>query len=90
MEQIVVAVVTGIASVIAVIITNSKANNEFDAKLDKQHAVMNEKLENLQQTVNKHNQVIERTYTLEKNVEVLSEKMSGANHRIDDLERKLP
>lgn len=38
------------------------------------------RLEQLENKVNKHNNVIERTYLLE-------EKMKVANHRIDDLEK---
>lgn len=44
------------------------------------------RLEQLEQKVNKHNQVIERTYQLEKRVEIDEEKLRVANHRIDDLE----
>ena len=44
------------------------------------------RLEQLENKVNKHNQVIERTYALEKRVEVDEEKLKAANHRIDDLE----
>lgn len=38
------------------------------------------RLEQLENKVNKHNQVIERTFILE-------EQMKVANHRIEDLER---
>lgn len=38
------------------------------------------RLEQLEQKVNKHNNVIERTFVLE-------EQMKVANHRIEDLER---
>lgn len=44
------------------------------------------RLEQLEQKVNKHNNVIERTYALEKRVEIDEEKLRVANHRIDDLE----
>ena len=39
----------------------------------------NHRLEQLEKRVNKHNQVVERTYRLE-------EQMKSANHRITDLE----
>lgn len=39
----------------------------------------NHRLEQLEKRVNKHNQVVERTYRLE-------EQMKSANHRIADLE----
>ena len=44
------------------------------------------RLEQLEAKVNKHNNVIERTYKLEKAEELFEEKMKVVNHRIDDLE----
>lgn len=41
----------------------------------------NYRLQKLEEKVDKHNSVIERTYILE-------EKMKVANHRIDDLEKR--
>ena len=52
----------------------------------KSTALIAYRLEQLEQKVNKHNQVIERTYELEKHSEVLDEQIKVANHRIDDLE----
>lgn len=46
------------------------------------------RIEKLEEKVDKHNQVIERTYKLEEDTAVLDEKIRVANHRIDDLERK--
>ena len=40
------------------------------------------RIERLEKKVEKHNSVVERTYLLE-------EKIKVANHRIDDLERKV-
>lgn len=39
--------------------------------------------------VEKHNGVIERTYRLEETDKLLEEKIKVANHRIEDLERKV-
>lgn len=41
----------------------------------------------LSERVEKHNGVVDRTYTLEKKTELLEEKQRVANHRIEDLER---
>ena len=46
------------------------------------------RLEQLEQKVNKHNQVIERTYKLEELTAIQEEKLKVANNRIDDLEHK--
>lgn len=45
------------------------------------------RLEQLEQKVNKHNQVVERTYKLEELTAIQEEKLKVANHRIDDLEK---
>lgn len=39
--------------------------------------------------VEKHNGVIERTYHLEDNDKLLEEKIKVANHRIEDLEKRI-
>ena len=44
------------------------------------------RIEQLEQKVNKHNNIIERMYELEKKEEVTNEKIKVINHRIDDLE----
>jgi hypothetical protein len=53
----------------------------------KSTALIAYRLEQLEEKVNKHNSVIERTYELEKHEEVIEEKIRVANHRIDDLEK---
>lgn len=49
---------------------------------EKTRALMEYKLDELTKRVDKHNNVIERTFILE-------EKIKVANHRIEDLERKV-
>lgn len=48
----------------------------------------NYRIEQLEKKVDKHNNIIERTYKLEDNDKLLEEKIKVANHRIDDLEDK--
>ena len=45
------------------------------------------RLEQLEKKVNRHNQVVERTYALEEAVSLLDERVKVANHRIADLEK---
>ena len=45
------------------------------------------RIEQLEKKQDKHNAVIERTYHLEQTVSVIEERVAGAIHRIDDLER---
>lgn len=47
----------------------------------------NYRIQQLETKVNKHNNLIERTFKLEEAEAVLEEKMRVANHRIEDLEK---
>lgn len=44
------------------------------------------RIEQLEKKVNKHNNLIERTYELERQEAVMEEEIKIANHRIEDLE----
>lgn len=46
----------------------------------------NYRIEQLEKKVEKHNNLITRTYKLEQEFAVIDEKVKVANHRIDDLE----
>lgn len=54
----------------------------------KSTALIAYRLERLEDKVNKHNEVIERTYKLEQDTAIIHEQLKVANHRIDDLETK--
>ncbi len=47
------------------------------------------RLEQLEKKVQAHNNLIERTYKLEERTELQEEKIKVANHRIEDLEKKV-
>ncbi len=46
----------------------------------------NYRIEQLEKKVEKHNNLITRTFKLEQDFAVLDEKVKVANHRIEDLE----
>lgn len=46
----------------------------------------NYRIEQLEKKVEKHNNVVERVYILEKHEAVMEEEIKVANHRIEDLE----
>ena len=52
----------------------------------KSAALVAYRLAQLERKVDKHNQVVERTYALEEAVSLLDERVKVANHRIADLE----
>jgi len=53
----------------------------------KSTAIIIYRIDELEKKVQKHNNLIERTFQLEKRCEVLEEKIKVANHRIEDLEK---
>lgn len=55
----------------------------------KANELSNYRIEELEKKVDKHNNLIERTYQLQKEADVLSEKIKDANHRLDNLEKKV-
>lgn len=77
--EIIVAIVTGVATVLAVIFTNSRTSRDMDAKLEKAQAVTETKIDELTREVRIHNGFAQR-------IPVLEEKMSEANNRIKNLE----
>lgn len=78
-EAVIVALITGGLSLLGVIITSNKTANDVEAKLDKQQAVTDTKLDELTREVREHNNFAQR-------VPVLEEQIKVANHRIEDLE----
>ena len=77
--EIIVAIVTGVATVIAVVLTNSRNSRDMDAKLEKAQAITDTKIEELTREVRIHNGFAQR-------IPVLEEKMNVADNRIKDLE----
>ena len=84
-EAIIVAIITGGLSLIGVIVSNNRTaqsmDKSMDAKLDKQQAVTETKLEKLTREVRAHNNFAQR-------IPVLEEQIKVANHRIEDLEKE--
>ena len=74
-ETIIVAVLSLVGTLVGAYFANKKTT-----------ALVVYRLEQLEEKVNKHNKVIERTYKLEEHEAVVDEKISVINHRIDDLE----
>ena len=49
--------------------------------------ISNYRIEQLEKKVEKHNNLIERTYAIEQHNAVVDEEIKVANHRIEDLEK---
>ena len=81
MINIIVAIISAVATVAAVIITNSRSNSEIQHKIETQQAVFETKLDGLTAEVHKHNRFAERMPVVEEQIKVI-------NHRLEDLEHE--
>lgn len=79
METIISGIISAGAAIIVCVITQT-------TQARKTEALLSYKLDELTKRVDKHNNVIERTYKLEEQAAVQEEQIKVANHRIDDLE----
>jgi len=79
MEGIIAAIITGVLSLVGVVISNLAANAKMQKELEKAQAVTDTKIEELTREVREHNNFARR-------VPVLEEKAKVADHRISDLE----
>ena len=73
MESIIVACITGVVTLIGVILSNSKSR-----------AVMEVKIDALAEKVSAHNHLIERTYQLEQQMAVAQNDIETLYHRTED------
>ena len=82
MVEIAVALITLAGVIITVAVGNKKNSKEFKANAD----LTIYRIDQLEKKVEKHNQVVERVYILEKKDAVEEEEIKVINHRIADLE----
>ena len=81
METVIASLITGVLTLIGVVVTNNANGRKIEQKLDKAQAVTDCKIEELTREVREHNNFAKR-------VPVLEEKINVANHRIADLEQR--
>ena len=79
-ESVIVALVTAGAAILSNVVLSNKNSREIDHKLETHQAVTDTKLDELTREVREHNNFARR-------MPVLEEKISVANHRIEDLEK---
>jgi len=96
-SDVMVALITGGASVLAIIITSIATHLDVTQKLDKQQAVfeahvteqingVKADVRRLETAQNKHNEVIDRTYALERKAEMQETEIKRHAERIRILE----
>lgn len=80
-EAVIIALITGLFSLIGSYAAARVNNN-------KTRALLEYRLDILEQKQDKYNGVIERQYAVEERVSVLENREKVSEHRIDDLEHK--
>ena len=72
MESIVVSIITGVVTLVGVVMSNSKSC-----------AVMEVKIDALTQKVEKHNRLVERTYELERGLALVRNDVESLKGKAD-------
>lgn len=80
MEGIIAAAITGLLSLVGVIISNVSANKKIEHKIETAQAVTDCKVDELTREVREHNNFARRMPVVEEQIKVI-------NHRISDLEK---
>lgn len=78
-DAIICALITGGMALIGSLYASSKSSDKINAKLDKNLAVTDTKLEEMTREVREHNGFAKRMPVVEEQIKVI-------NHRIEDLE----
>lgn len=90
MDTAIIASLISAAAAIVVCMVNNHFTMKRTEKAQQDNIVLiSYRLEQLEQKVDRHNNLIARTYELERRADVLEEKQRVANHRIDDLEKHM-
>lgn len=79
---IIVAVIGAVATIFSNVIISNKQSHEMDSKLDKNQAVIEERINNLKETVDKHNNFGQQIPEIRSDIKNLEK-------RVDKLEAKI-
>ena len=80
--EIIVSVVSALATIFTTVLTIRKSNSLTNYRLEKIE-------KNLESSQSEFTTFIARMYKVEEDLKIHDEKIKVANHRIDDLERKV-
>ena len=83
------SLISALAALAVCLINNHFARVELDKKHEATISLVTYRLEQLEKKVDKHNNLIERTYKLEESQAVMDQQLKAADHRIKDLERAI-
>lgn len=81
------AIITGAVAIVVCMINNVFQQKKADEQHNTTIALIEYKLDQLTHKVDLHNNAVERLYEVERKLDVDEERISVANHRIEDLEQ---
>jgi hypothetical protein len=88
-DAVIVGIITAVSAVVCQVIISMSGRSAAQRERAESNRLIVYRLEQLETKVDKHNNVIERVYQLEKDADVIKEQIKVANHRIDDIEEAL-
>lgn len=80
-------IITAAGSIIAVVLTNNRANREIMSRMESSDAVQEEKIAELTREVRKHNNFAERVPILEGDMKVLNEQIKNIRYQLNDTDK---
>lgn len=80
-------IITAAGSIIAVVLTNNRANREIISRMESSDAVQEEKIAELTREVRKHNNFAERVPILEGDMKVLKEQIKNIRYQLNDTDK---
>lgn len=88
-DAVIVGIITAVAAVVCQVIISMSGRSAAQRERAESNRLIVYRLEQLETKVDKHNNVIERVYNLEKDADVIKEQIKAANHQIEDIEEAL-
>ena len=76
------AIITGVLSLLGVIITNNNSNRKVENQIQMSQAITDTKLENLTEEVKKHNEFATRIPVMENRIDNLEKDVRGIKDEI--------
>lgn len=86
MAEIIIAIVTGVCSIIGVIISSQASAAKLQQQLEVSQAVMNTRLDNLTAEVRQHNNFAQRMPVVEEQIKQMREQIRTLENDLEKLE----
>lgn len=88
-DAVIVGIITAVAAVVCQVIISMSGRTAAQRERAESNRLIVYRLDELEKKVTVHNSVVERVYALEKDTDVIKEKINAANHRLADIEEAI-